>query len=162
MERNIRPIIIAFIIFSIPYFSVGTQATNILLTEEVVTRYESTYPDIWKLTKKLEEIGKMKESDEKTKKTLEITAQREEILKAKGWTDLWEYLDTMARVQEALIPLLVLDKFTNTPEDRRKKAEEGVKEQLKNKEFSEEEITVMTKHFPMLKKMLQEAGNIPK
>ena len=153
MGRNIRQIMIFVAAFSMFCVTLGAQSTTIVLTEDVVTRYEETYPEIWKLTMQLDKIGKMPESDEKTSKNLEIIGKRDEILKEKGWADFWEYMDTRGRIMEAFIPLKVLEKFANSLEQDRKKAEDTVMRHLKEKDYSEEEIMTLIQHLPKLKKI---------
>lgn len=154
MGRNIRHIITVVAAFSMLYVTPETQASTIVLTEEVVTRYEDTYPEMWKVTKELDKIGKMPASDERTKKSLELIEKRTEILKTKGWADFWEYQDTMARITQALIPLIVLEKFANASEQDRQKAEDTVTEQLMAKDYSEDEIRTLIQHLPKLRKTI--------
>lgn len=161
MRRNIRHIMIAVVAFSVLCISAWAHASNVVLTEENVPRYADTYPEVWRLTQQLEEIGKLPDSDDRTKKTLEITTKREEIVKEKGWTDFWEYMDTMGRITNALVPLMVLEKFRNSPKDKRKQASDTVYVQLKERNYSDDEIKTLVKYFPRLKKMLDDAKSIP-
>ena len=159
MVRKTRQIIITGIMLSTLCIMLGVQAANVVLTEEVVTRYEATQPEIQDLTKKLTELEKMSESDDKTAKISEIVAKRTEVVGSKGWADFWEYMDARSRITEVLIPLMVLEKFEHQQVENIKKAQETVLNQLKKKDFSREEIKVVIKHFQVLKKLHETAVN---
>jgi hypothetical protein len=154
MGRIMKQIIIVVAACSMLCVTPETQASTIVLTEEVVARYEDTYPEIWKVTKELDKIGKIPAADERTKKSLELIEKRADILKTKGWADFWEYQDTMARIMHAIIPLSVLEKFANSSEQDRKKAEDTVMEQLVDKDYAEDEIRTLIQHLPKLRKMI--------
>ncbi len=136
------------------------MADEVVLTEELVSRYEETFPELWPLTMRLEAVGKMRDSKDKETKTSILLANREKILQAHGWADLWEYIDTMSRITPAYVALFVLSTFANRPENDpdRRKVEDTVSQQLKEKGYSDEEIDVVTKHLPALKKIRQDAG----
>ncbi len=135
-------------------------AEEVVLTEELVTRYEKTFPEMWPLTKKLDEVGKMRDSEDKKMKTSLLLANREKILQKHGWADLWEYMDTMSRITPAYVSLYVLSTYLNRPETDpdRQRVEDGVAKSLKEKGYSEDEIKIVTKHLLNLKKIRQDAG----
>jgi hypothetical protein len=63
-------------------------------------------------------------------------------------------MDVMGRITDALVPLRVLEKFANSPEQKRTQAMNAVMVQLKEKGYSEDEIRTMIRHLPTLRKML--------
>lgn len=135
-------------------------AGEVVLTEELVVRYEKTFPEMWQINKKLDEVGKMRDSEDKKMKTSLLIAQRAKLLETQGWADLWEYMDTMNRLTPAYVSLYVLSTYLNRPESDpdRRRVEDGVDRQLKEKGYSEEEIKIVTKHLLTLKKIRQDAG----
>jgi hypothetical protein len=156
---NLRKLTIALALCPLLLAS-PVMAEDVVLTEELVTRYEQTFPEMWPLNKKLDEVGKMRDSEEKKTKTSLLLANRDKILKAHGWADLWEYMDTMNRITPAYVALSVLSTFLNRPESDpdRQKVEAGVGEQLKEKGYSEDEIKIVTQHLPTLEKIRRDAG----
>ncbi|HNV47246.1 MAG TPA: hypothetical protein PKJ16_09410 [Spirochaetota bacterium] len=160
MSRNMSYILSAVILLPILFILSGAHAEEPVLTDEIVTKYEATYPAMWQVTQELDKTGKMPNSEEKDRKTQELLAKRAEILKENGWNDLWEYLDTMGRITRVFVPLKVLAKFANRPEEDRKKAVAHVQNQLKG--YSEEEIKTLMLHLPKLNEMLEKSGQIPK
>ncbi len=162
MVCYMRHIIIAIVVTSISCIASGALAAKVVLTDQVLTRYEATFPEIRKLTLQLEEISSMPDSDEKSQKLQDVIAKKEECLRAKGWADFSEYMDTMGRVTQALVPLRVLAKFAKHPAEKRAQAQDQVIKELKDKEFSEDEIRTLIRHIPRLNKMLDKAGMLPK
>ena len=159
MGRNVKYIIFSVGLISIFSLSAGVYAGDVVLTEEIVTRFEATHPAMWPLTLELDKAGKIRNPEEKERKTQELLAKREEVLKANGWADLWEYMDASSRIMKAYINLKVMGKFSDRDEETQKKVAAAVKEQLQD--YSEDEIQILMKHFPKLQEVYIKSGQIP-
>jgi hypothetical protein len=143
----------------VAFISVPARA-EVMLTEPLVEKYINTFPDYTKAQQELVEASKLPDSDAKDKKLTECVAKKNEVLAAKGWTDMSEYMDVDSRVLQIFTQLNILRKFSALPPDRKNKAEMQINEALKA--YDPSEVAVMKKYFPKILKLRQDAGLLPR